>query len=77
VSKRTPGIDERSLRIQRWFEWPMVIAALLVIPAIIFQESNLGEPWETIGNVLNWATWLAFSPRPSSCSSSFRGSGNG
>src|SRR2546423_269810 len=53
-------VDERSLRIQRRFEWPMVIAALLVIPAIIFQESHLGQPWKTVGDVLNWATWLAF-----------------
>jgi voltage-gated potassium channel len=38
----------------------MVIAALLVIPAIALEESSLGEPWITIGSVLNWVTWLAF-----------------
>jgi hypothetical protein len=35
-------VDERSLRIQRRFEWPMVVAALLVIAAIVFEESHLG-----------------------------------
>jgi voltage-gated potassium channel len=53
-------MDERSLGVQRRFEWPMIVAALLVIPAIVFQETGLDEPWETIGNVLNWAIWLAF-----------------
>jgi voltage-gated potassium channel len=38
----------------------MIVAAVLVIPAIIFQESDLGTPWTTVGNVLNWVTWLAF-----------------
>lgn len=38
----------------------MVIAALLVIPLIIIEGSDLGEPWQTIGVLLNWGTWLAF-----------------
>jgi voltage-gated potassium channel len=38
----------------------MVVAALLVIPAIIFEESSLGEPWKTVGEILNWGTWIAF-----------------
>jgi voltage-gated potassium channel len=53
-------VDERSLRIQRRFEVPMVIAALLVIPLIAIEQSDLGEPWPTIAEVLNWGTWLAF-----------------
>ena len=52
-------VDERSLRVQQWFEWPMVVAALLVIPAIVFEESSLGEPWKTVGEILNWGTWSA------------------
>jgi hypothetical protein len=31
-------MDERSERIQRRFEWPMIVAALLVIPALVLQE---------------------------------------
>ena len=53
-------MDERSLRIERRFEWPMVIAALLVIPLLVIEDSDLGEPWDAIGVILNWGTWLAF-----------------
>ena len=38
----------------------MLIAAVLVIPVLVLEESNVGEPWATIGTVLNWGTWLAF-----------------
>jgi voltage-gated potassium channel len=53
-------MDERSERIQQRFEWPMLIAALLVIPVIVVEESSYGEPWDTIAAVLNWGIWLAF-----------------
>src|SRR5215207_1327786 len=53
-------MDERSERIARRFEVPMVIAALLVIPVIVIEESPVGEPWDTLALVLNWAIWLAF-----------------
>lgn len=32
-------MDERSLRWEQRFEWPMVIAALLVIPLLVIEES--------------------------------------
>jgi voltage-gated potassium channel len=67
-------MDERAQRWEERFEWPMVIAALLVIPVLVIEESNWGQPWDAIGQFLNWATWLAFvveavvmirvSPRP-------------
>ena len=38
----------------------MIIAALLVIPALMLQESHLGEPADTIGSVLNTLIWAAF-----------------
>jgi voltage-gated potassium channel len=41
-------------------EWPMLVAALLVVPAIAIEQSEAGEPWSTIALVINWATWLAF-----------------
>ena len=53
-------MDERSLRWEQRFEWPMVIAALLVIPLLVIEESDFGQPWDTIGVILNWGTWLAF-----------------
>ncbi|MBA2513229.1 MAG: hypothetical protein H0V26_02715 [Solirubrobacterales bacterium] len=48
-------MDERSRRIAKRFEVPMVIAALLVIPVIAIEQSDVGEPWRTIAGVLNWA----------------------
>jgi hypothetical protein len=56
-------VDERSRRIARRFELPMIIAALLVIPVIVLEESPVGEPWDTVTAVLNWAIWSRFSPR--------------
>jgi voltage-gated potassium channel len=53
-------VDERSLRWERRFEWPMVIAAVLVIPLLVIEESNFGEPWSSVGGVLNYGTWIAF-----------------
>jgi voltage-gated potassium channel len=53
-------MDERSERIARAFEVPMFVAAVLVIPLLIIEQSDLGEPGTTIGTVLNWGTWLAF-----------------
>src|SRR5262249_28420221 len=34
--------------------------SLMVIPVIAIEQSTLGEPWDTIASVLNWATWLVF-----------------
>jgi voltage-gated potassium channel len=53
-------MDARSRRIADRFEIPMLVAALLVIPMLVIEQSHLGPPWETIGDVLNWGTWLAF-----------------
>jgi voltage-gated potassium channel len=53
-------VDQRSEAIQQRFEWPVVIAALLTVPLLLIQESNLGEPWHTFGSILNWLTWLTF-----------------
>ncbi len=38
----------------------MLVAALLVIPAIAIEQSQLGDPYETIAEILNWGIWLAF-----------------
>ena len=59
-ARRTKGAHERSQRVAQRFEWPMIIAALLVIPALVLQESHLGEPADTIGWLLNVLIWAAF-----------------
>jgi voltage-gated potassium channel len=53
-------MDERERRWEQRFEWPIVIAALLTIPALVLEESPIGEPGHTIAVVINWVTWLAF-----------------
>jgi voltage-gated potassium channel len=54
------GVDERSERIERRFEWPIVIAAILVIPVIVIEQSKPGEPWTTLAGVANWVIWSLF-----------------
>lgn len=53
-------MDERSRRVARRFDAPMLVAALLVIPMLVIEESDLRAPWTVVAVVLNWATWLAF-----------------
>jgi voltage-gated potassium channel len=53
-------MDERSERTARRFDVPMLIAALLVVPVLILQESKVA-PWlRTIADALNWVIWVAF-----------------
>jgi len=53
-------MDERSTQIERRFERPLIIAAVLTIPVTILQLSPPAEPLRTIGDILNWMIWLAF-----------------
>ena len=53
-------MDERSERIARRFDMPMLVAALLVVPVVAVEQSSLSEPWTTFASVLNWAIWIAF-----------------
>jgi voltage-gated potassium channel len=38
----------------------MIAVAILVIPTIALEQSNVGEPWNTTAVVLNWTIWTAF-----------------
>jgi voltage-gated potassium channel len=53
-------MNESSLRSARRFEVPVLVAALLVIPVIVIEESNVSDTWKTVGAILNWAIWLTF-----------------
>ncbi len=53
-------VDERARRVERRLEGPLLVAALLTIPAIAIEQSDVGEPWDTLAVVLNWTIWLAF-----------------
>lgn len=50
----------RAERIQARFEWPLIAAAVLVVPTIALEQSSVAEPWDTVASVLNWAIWLTF-----------------
>jgi voltage-gated potassium channel len=53
-------MNHRAEAIEQRFELATLIAALLVVPTLIIESSDLGQPWDTIALVLNWATWLTF-----------------
>lgn len=56
----TLALYSRGETIERYFEKPLVFAAVLSIPTTILQFSHVPEPWHTVGDVLNWLIWLAF-----------------
>ena len=53
-------VDERSEHLARRFDRPMLVAALLVVPVLIIQESNASTGLRSVADVLNWMIWLAF-----------------
>ena len=53
-------MDERSERIAKRFERPLIVAAVLTIPVTILQLLPPPDPWLTMADVLNWLIWLAF-----------------
>jgi voltage-gated potassium channel len=53
-------MDERSTRIAKRLELPLVIGALLTVPTTLVQEAHVGSPWSQIATGLNWAIWLMF-----------------
>src|SRR5918997_672942 len=50
----------RAERVAGWLRVPLIIAALLAIPTIIVQESDLGGFWEILAAVLDWCIWAMF-----------------
>src|SRR5215211_4090897 len=50
----------RAERVAGWLRVPLIIAALLAIPTIIVQESDLGRSWEVFAAVLDWCIWAMF-----------------
>lgn|GEM_PF-4961838 len=52
--------DARASSVQRHFEKPLLIAAVLSIPTTILQFTHVAEPWHALGELLNWLIWFAF-----------------
>lgn len=53
-------MDERSERVARRFEVPVLIAAALVIPVMVIEQSDWSDFWKTVAASLNWVIWLVF-----------------
>jgi voltage-gated potassium channel len=51
---------ERAERVERFFTWPVIVAALLVIPVIVIEESAASDALKTLAAIMNWAIWLVF-----------------
>jgi hypothetical protein len=56
----TAVMDDRAKAVAERMEKPLIVAALLTIPATALQLVHVVEPWRTIGDVLDWAIWLVF-----------------
>ena len=54
------GVNERAQRMEKRLQWPMLVAALLVVPAIAIEQSEVSGALNTVAVVINWVTWLAF-----------------
>jgi voltage-gated potassium channel len=54
-----PRTAENEERWERRFFWPVVVAALATVPALLFQQAE-AEARQTFGIVLGAATWLVF-----------------
>src|SRR5439155_25060448 len=52
--------DDRADRWARWLSAPMLVVALLVVPAVVIEESSVGPTWHSVAVDLNWVVWLAF-----------------
>ena len=52
--------DQRARRVAARLELPMLLAAVLVIPTVVIEESHAGGSWPVIGITLDWVVWLAF-----------------
>src|ERR687898_860105 len=50
----------RAERVANWLREPLIVAALLAIPTIIVQESDLGRFWEILAAVSDWCIWAMF-----------------
>lgn len=53
-------MNERAERMERRFEIPILVAALLVIPIIAIEQTSNSEPWITLAAAANWLIWFAF-----------------
>lgn len=54
------GMSDRADRVERFFNVPVIVAALLSLPVIVVEETAAGDTLKAIAAVLNWAIWIVF-----------------
>ena len=59
-TSRDTRVTTRAERAARRLQTPIIVAALLAVPTIVVQESNLGEGWQILASVLDWCIWALF-----------------
>ena len=59
-TSRTTQAPSRAERTARWMRTPLIVAALLAIPTIVVQESDLWRAWEILGTTMDWFIWAVF-----------------
>src|ERR1044072_2135487 len=53
-------MDERSERLARILNVPLLIAALLTVPVIVIEQRHMGGAWKHAAAIANWAIWSVF-----------------
>jgi voltage-gated potassium channel len=46
--------------MQRLLSQAVLVAAIGTIPVIVIEQTSVSTPWKTVGEALNWCTWLVF-----------------
>jgi voltage-gated potassium channel len=59
-ASRDTQATARAEHVARRLQTPLIVAALLAIPTIVVQESDLGKGWEILASVLDWSIWAVF-----------------
>jgi voltage-gated potassium channel len=57
---KADAADTRTATAQGYFEKPLLVAAVLTIPATILEFSQTSGSLHALGTALNWAIWIAF-----------------
>jgi voltage-gated potassium channel len=53
-------MNSRAERVQRFFNLPVIVAAVLVLPVIVIEETTASDVLKMIAAVCNWAIWGVF-----------------
>jgi len=54
------GVDERRERWARRFDLLVLVAAALVIPVVIIEQTDTNDTFKTLAGIANWMIWLVF-----------------